>query len=124
MRPKRPQLGPGEGRNPADPFMTAVCYFNALREFGGARRIVEDEVIDRAKRYGSERRRVSPNDAPVLRPSSQTAAGADICVSTDEVAEAKQRLESPLRGERRKTVDVALATNMISVGLDILRRSA
>jgi len=30
--------------------MTAVCYFNALRELGGARRIVEDEVVDRAGR--------------------------------------------------------------------------
>jgi hypothetical protein len=29
------------GKNPADPYMTALCYFNALRELGGARRIVE-----------------------------------------------------------------------------------
>ena len=29
--------------------MTALCYFNALRELGGARRIVEDEVRDRAR---------------------------------------------------------------------------
>ena len=28
----------------ADPYLTALCYFNALRELGGARRIVEDEV--------------------------------------------------------------------------------
>jgi len=35
------------GKNPADPYMTALCYFNALRELGGARRIVEDEVRDR-----------------------------------------------------------------------------
>ena len=27
----------------ADPCMTALCYFNALRELGGARRIVEGE---------------------------------------------------------------------------------
>ncbi|MGI9510190.1 MAG: hypothetical protein ACR2QJ_12680 [Geminicoccaceae bacterium] len=30
--------------NPADPYVTALCYFNALRELGSARRIVEDEV--------------------------------------------------------------------------------
>jgi hypothetical protein len=42
--------------SPADPYMTALCYFNALRELGGARRIVEDEVRDRARRYGDERR--------------------------------------------------------------------
>jgi hypothetical protein len=41
-------------------------------------------------------------------------------VSTDQVAEARQRLEAPFGGSV-ETVDVALATNMISVGLDILR---
>lgn len=51
--------------NPADPYMTALCYFNALRELGGARRIVEDEVRDRAARYGAQRRRVDPADQPL-----------------------------------------------------------
>jgi hypothetical protein len=41
--------------NAADPFMTAVCCFNALRQLGGARRIVEDEVRDRVGRYGTQR---------------------------------------------------------------------
>ncbi len=45
-----PASQPGE--DPADPYMTALCYFNALRELGGARRIVEDEVRDRVGRYG------------------------------------------------------------------------
>jgi hypothetical protein len=48
----------------ADPYMTAVCYFNALRELGGARRIVEDEVRTRLREYGSKRRRLDPSDAP------------------------------------------------------------
>jgi hypothetical protein len=52
------------GKNPADPYMTALCYFNALRELGGARRIVEDEVRDRAARYGTQRQRVDPKDSP------------------------------------------------------------
>jgi hypothetical protein len=30
--------------NPADPYMTLLGYFNSLRELGGSRRIVEDEV--------------------------------------------------------------------------------
>ena len=51
------------GKNSADPYMTALCYFNALRELGGARRIVEDEVRDRAARYGTQRRRVDPRTA-------------------------------------------------------------
>jgi hypothetical protein len=39
--------------NPADPDMTTITYFNALRErLGTARRIVEDEIRLRASRYG------------------------------------------------------------------------
>ncbi|MCE3246948.1 MAG: hypothetical protein K0R41_773, partial [Geminicoccaceae bacterium] len=48
----------------ADPYMTALCYFNALRELGGARRIVEDEVRARLASYGTERRRLAPLDQP------------------------------------------------------------
>jgi hypothetical protein len=44
----------------ADPYLTALCYFNALRELGGARRIVEDEVRARPASYGTERRRIAP----------------------------------------------------------------
>ena len=42
-------------------------------------------------------------------------------VSTDEVAKAKQRLEAIFGRDDAEPVDVALATNMISVGLDITR---
>ncbi len=106
--------------NPADPYLTAVCYFNALRELGGARRIVEDEVTERAARYGSDRHRVVPHDQPfhdrLLREPMELTSR----VSTDDVAEARKRLES-LFGGKHPTVDIALATNMISVGLDISR---
>ena len=36
--------------NPADPYMTVLGYFNSLRELGGARRVVEDEVSNRVDR--------------------------------------------------------------------------
>ena len=116
----------------ADAYLTALCYFNALRELGGARRIVEDEVAARARRYGAERRRLEPAD----RPFGDRALGEPVeltsRVSTDQVAAAKRRLETvfgaagspPSDGfaaGRAEPVDVALATNMISVGLDIDR---
>jgi hypothetical protein len=63
------------GKNPADPYMTALCYFNALRELGGARRIVEDEVRDRAARYGTQRRRVDPKDSPFADRQNKAAHG-------------------------------------------------
>ena len=112
--------GDATGRNPADPYMTALCYFNALRELGGARRIVEDEVGDRAARYGAQRRRVDPADSPFADRVIKEPMELTSRVSTDEVAKAKQRLEA-IFGRDPETVDVALATNMISVGLDITR---
>ena len=113
-------VGNGKDRNPADPYMTALCYFNALRELGGARRIVEDEVRDRAGRYGTQRRRVEPADKPFADRSIKEPMELTSRVSTDEVAKAKQRLEAVF-GLGDETVAVALATNMISVGLDIAR---
>ena len=112
--------GNGKDRNPADPYMTALCYFNALRELGGARRIVEDEVRDRAGRYGTQRRRVEPADRPFADRSIKEPMELTSRVSTDEVAKAKQRLEAVF-GLGDEAVAVALATNMISVGLDIAR---
>lgn len=109
-----------KGLNPADPYMTALCYFNAIRELGGARRIVEDEVRDRASRYGTQRRRVVPLDKPFADRAIKAPLELTSRESTDKVAEAKQRLESIFGGDA-ETVGVALATNMISVGLDISR---
>jgi ATP-dependent helicase YprA (DUF1998 family) len=112
--------GGGSSQNPADPYMTALCYFNALRELGGARRIVEDEVPDRAARYGTQRRRVVPQDSPFADRIIKEPLEITSRVSTDEVAHAKQRLDAVF-GRDSSPVDVALATNMISVGLDVLR---
>jgi hypothetical protein len=106
--------------NPADPYMTALCYFNALRELGGARRIVEDEVRANTARYGADRRRVDPKDVPFADRAIREPLEITSRVSTDEVAHAKQRLDAVF-GSDGQPVDVALATNMISVGLDILR---
>jgi hypothetical protein len=110
----------GQGPNPADPYMTAVCYFNALRELGGARRIVEDEVRDRLARYGDERRRLEPAETVFVDRRLKDPLELTSRVSTDDVALAKARLERVI-GDADDSVDIALATNMISVGLDIAR---
>ena len=105
--------------NPADPYLTLLGYFNSLRELGGARRIFEEEVrntiksLGMRKRLGEERglfrdRRVFSD---ILELTSR--------VSTGEVAKARGRLGLPFSKSGR--VDCALATNMISVGLDIQR---
>lgn len=109
--------------NPADPYMTLVGYFNSLRELGGSRRIVEDEVTSQVT-VRSERRRVGEQTGSFAnRTISREVCELTSRESTDRVSDAKRRLAIGF-SEREKTaerVDVALATNMISVGLDITR---
>ena len=105
--------------NPVDPYMTSLGYFNSLRELGGSRRIVEDEVCTRLEQYG-ERRRREPADTLVARRAIQRdVLELTSRVSTGQVAATKSRLAKPFHDADR--VDTALATNMISVGLDITR---
>jgi len=105
--------------NDADPYMTALGYFNALRELGGARRIVEDEVRSYLSDYGDKRRRVAPHDQPFASRRLRDVLELTSRESTDKVAAAKDALG--IAAGNKAGVDVALATNMISVGLDISR---
>ncbi|MXW14889.1 MAG: helicase [Rhodothermaceae bacterium] len=107
------------GRNPADPYMTLVAYFNALRELGSARRITEDEIRSRLLNYQSRARLDEPTGLFLNRQIGLEPVELTSRVGTAMVAEAKRRLS--LGFHDRERVDVALATNMISVGLDITR---
>lgn len=100
--------------NPADPYMTLLGYFNSLRELGAARRIVEDMVRLRVSGYGSRRDRGYAD-----RKLQDEVVELTSRKETDEVAIAKELLAHDFSAKER--VDVALATNMISVGLDITR---
>lgn len=111
--------GSENAANPADPYMTLLGYFNSLRELGGSRRIVEDEVGPQLTGY-SQRRRVGEEDSLFAdRIIAYEAVELTSRVSTGDVARAKRRLQQGF--DKKEFVDVALATNMISVGLDILR---
>jgi hypothetical protein len=111
--------------DPADPYLTVLAYFNALRELGGARRIVEDDVREHVANYGDKRRRVAPPDAPFANRALRLPLELTSRVSTDDVAQAKERLARAVRqadgAPDDDSIDVGLATNMISVGLDITR---
>jgi len=100
--------------------MTVLGYFNSLRELGGARRILEEEVQNTIKAYGARRR---IGETPGLfqdRKTFSEVVELTSRVSTDKVAEARRRLEAPFHKIDQR-VDCAIATNMISVGLDIPR---
>ncbi|MCY1062784.1 DISARM system helicase DrmA [Nannocystis sp. SCPEA4] len=105
--------------NPADPYMTLLGYFNSLRELGGSRRIVEDEVNARLTYYGERKRDNEPEGSFASRRIDHLPQELTSRVSTSDIAESKRRLA--LRFHEKDRVDVVLATNMISVGLDITR---
>ena len=106
--------------NPADPYMTVLGYFNSLRELGGARRILEEEVQNTIKSYGI-RKRVG-EDRGLFRDRRNFSEVVELTsrVPTDKVAEARRRLGVGFHDIQQR-VDCAIATNMISVGLDIPR---
>ena len=112
--------GPRNRDNPADPYMTVLGYFNSLRELGGARRILEEEVQNTLKRY-SQRIRLGEAEG-LFRDRSSFSDVVELTsrVGTDKVAEARRRLGCTFH-DRKQRVDCAIATNMISVGLDIQR---
>lgn len=119
---RRLYLAEGAGRNannPADPYMTLVGYFNALRELGGSRRIVEDEVSERLTSYGARKRLGEAQGLFANRKIKYEPVELTSREPTDRVADAKRRLALPSADD--DSVDIALATNMISVGLDITR---
>ncbi|HEY7425655.1 MAG TPA: DISARM system helicase DrmA [Gemmataceae bacterium] len=105
--------------NPADPYMTLLGYFNSLRELGGSRRIIEDEVSTQITNRSNRKREGESDSLFADRTISYEPVELTSRVSTDKVAEAKRKLAAPFHDDDR--VDVAIATNMISVGLDITR---
>ena len=105
--------------NPADPYMTLLGYFNSLRELGGSRRIIEDEVRTRLAEYGRRKRREPEDRLFRDRWINYEVVELTSRVSTNDVATAKRQLA--LSFAEKERIDVALATNMISVGLDIMR---
>ena len=111
--------GKNNQENPADPYMTVLGYFNSLRELGGARRILEEEVQNTIKGYGSRKRIGEEQGLFSDRKYFSDVVELTSRVSTDKVAQSRRRLENRFHENQR--VDCAIATNMISVGLDIQR---
>jgi hypothetical protein len=114
----------------ADPWMTAVGYFNSIRELAGQRRLVEDDIRSRlrvADHRGLARRLIRLGAVEEL---TSRKAGTDIPRILDRLeavfdkAQEAQRQTDRKAGKHAQTpypYDVVLATNMISVGVDIDR---
>jgi superfamily II DNA/RNA helicase len=101
--------------------MTLLGYFNSLRELRGARRLIEDEVSNSLVGFGGRMRIGESEGLFMSRGPLKEVLELTSRVSTDKVADTKRRLEKVFATKEKESVDIALATNMISVGLDITR---
>lgn len=117
---------------PADPYMTMVGYFNSLRELGGMKRLAEDDVQTRSYRV-----QMSMVDRPALAQRSvNNIRELTSRVSSQDIPKYLDNLEVKFKSEfdaaegkymtrwqegDTRAIDVVLATNMLSVGVDVNR---
>ena len=105
----------------ADPYMTVVGYFNSLRELGGMKRLAEDDVQTRSYRVQMsdvERPGLAQRSVSIIDELTSRVSSKQIPAKLDQL-EVKHR-ENWKKGETR-AIDVVLATNMLSVGVDVNR---
>lgn len=96
-----------------DKFWTQVVYCNSIRELGTSKSIIYDDVKEYSKRL-SDRLGIKPryySDKAVEELTSRVPA--------ETIPEILQKLE--INYPSKEAVDILLATNMISVGVDINR---
>jgi hypothetical protein len=114
----------------ADPWMTLAGYFNSIREMAGTRRLVEDEIRSRlrnADQRGLAKRQIRYGAVEEL---TSRKSGTDIPRILERLEVIFNKAQEAQRQTHRKAgkpvqtpepYDVILATNMISVGVDIDR---
>ncbi len=115
----------------ADPWMTTVGYFNSLRDLGGMRRVVDDALRTRLRNMderGLAQRFIGPwgiEELTSRKSATDIPRILDRLESVFDPGMEAERRERSKAGERLSTtqfpLDVVLATNMISVGVDVSR---
>lgn len=115
--------------NLADPWMTLTGYFNSIRELAGTRRLVGDDIRTRlrdADQRGLAKRQIRFGAVEEL---TSRKSGADIPKILERLEIIFDKAQEAQREAARKAgrqtqmppYDAILATNMISVGVDIDR---
>ncbi|QDU21718.1 DISARM system helicase DrmA [Urbifossiella limnaea] len=113
----------------ADPWMTLVGYFNSLRELGGMKRLVDDDVRTRLGKMQdrglAKRKLFTPDTVKELT----SRLGSTAIPETLDLLEGRfdpailDGIKDRKKGDGfvHRPLDVLLATNMISVGVDVPR---
>lgn len=94
-----------------DPYWTLVLYFNALRELGAALVLMQDDVNDSLKMISQRRKE---EQRPLNIVEELTSRRTQV-----EVRDMLDKFELPIGNDG--ALDAVLATNMMSVGVDIPR---
>jgi hypothetical protein len=105
----------------ADPYMTTVGYFNSLRELGGMRRLAEDDVQTRAYRVQMSnvaRPGLSQRSVRIVDELTSRVSNREIPKKLDQL---EIKFKKTWERDETKAIDIVLATNMLSVGVDIDR---
>lgn len=97
-----------------DPWMTLVGYFSSLRDLGGMRRLVDDDVKSRLARI---------DERGLGRRYMNRVAELTSRMASSEIPKTLRNLADTFDPSDTDTypIDVLLATNMISVGVDVPR---
>ena len=111
----------------ADPWLTTVGYFNSLRELGGMRRMVGEDVRNRLRHM--DERELATRILYKIEELTSRKQSTDIPIILDRLEEQFSKARDALREENAKKdldpiirpIDVMLATSMLSVGVDIDR---
>ncbi|GAA1106422.1 DISARM system helicase DrmA [Nocardiopsis metallicus] len=122
-----------------DPYMTLVGYFNSLRDLGGMRRLVDDDVttrLTRADQRGLAKRYLHPYRTEELTsrrnsddiPYILDRLGVAFPDAVEQAAQSSAAKKGGGKGKQEakgsQPLDVLLATNMIAVGVDVSRLGA
>jgi hypothetical protein len=112
----------GAAEQAADGYLTLAGYFNSLRELGGMRRLVEDDVRARVRQAEQRRPRDFSGPHPWYEDRTRWREPVELTSreKTETIKRSKARLATP-HAAAPEPVDVLLASNMISVGVDIDR---
>lgn len=116
----------------ADPYMTLVGYFNSLRELGGMKRLAEDDVQTRSFRVKMslvERPGLAQRRVGTIAELTSRVSNSDIPKYLDQLEILFDGAFDPSAGkfvsqrapDALRPIDVVLATNMLSVGVDVNR---
>ena len=115
-----------------DPYWTLLMYFNSIRELSGSSTLIDQDIIAYLKQIYNrkfpdslenilnkdkkDRDWIGSNQRSHYPKKIELAAR-----QVNDISEALRQLEIKYSDKNSKPVDVCLATNMISVGVDISR---